>query len=100
MRDIEKAYREATIAEYESLKGAGRDQEAAHVAGVLRDQYGYEAEPENTPAAPERTEQPPAPERADEPRPPENTAVPHPAPRTLTPKKATAAKPPRPAPKK
>lgn len=69
MRDIEGAYRDATIAEYESLKGAGRDAEAAHVAEVLREQYGYDVEPPAAEGATPKSEDPPKratePERAD-----------------------------------
>jgi len=92
VRDIEGDYRSAMVAEYESLRRAGRTQAAAHVARALREQYGHEVEPR--PAKEPEPVVPPEPvkERADMPAPPENTAEPQP--KRRGPAKKTAAPPP------
>lgn len=82
MRNIRADYKAAYIAEYEAYKTAGRDKDAAVVAGILRDNYGHEVDP-----APE-----PEQERADAGPAPENTAQPQAPARTTAAAKKTAAK--------
>jgi hypothetical protein len=60
-RDIEGDYKRAYIAEYEGYALAGRTDDAAAIAKILKDHYGHDV----------------APERADE-QAPENTAEPAP----------------------
>lgn len=89
MRDIDQAYRTAMIDEYAALKSSGRDEEAEHVATVLRERYGHEVE-----AKPAKQREPEkAPERVDVAPPPENTAEPQP--RRRGPAKKTAASQPK-----
>lgn len=79
MRNIHADYKAAYIAEYQGYKTAGREEDAAVVAQILRDSYGHEVEPEQ--------------ERADADRPAENTAQPPaPARGTAAAKKAPAKK--------
>lgn len=53
-RDIESAYRAALLEEYASYRQGGRAAEAAHVARVLKAQYGIDVTPaEPQAAAPE-----------------------------------------------
>jgi hypothetical protein len=86
MRDIDQAYREGMLAEYKALRGAGRSEEADHVAAALKSTYGVDVEgPHKAPEPEKKTaEASAAPERADAERPPEDTAEPKPqrAPRT------------------
>jgi hypothetical protein len=42
MRDIEAAYKDALIEEYEGYMRAGRTDDAEHVAGILKDRYSYD----------------------------------------------------------
>lgn len=88
MRDIEHAYRDAMVAEYEDLVRGGRTEEADHVAEVLADRYGHKIgsgpklpdagdAPETTSQeAPPETATPPAPRRG---RPPKAANSPKPA---------------------
>lgn len=43
-RDMDADYRAALIQEHDAYLRAGRDDDAAHVASVLRDQYGHEVD--------------------------------------------------------
>jgi hypothetical protein len=80
VRDIQRAYQDAMVEEYESLVRGGRTAEARHVQAELKDRFGVEVGVDHNPAP---SPPPPAPakERADEPRPVEDTAEPKPAPR-------------------
>lgn len=70
MRDIQRAYQDAMVAEYEALTRAGRKEEAAHVKQQLAEQFGY---PDGEVAANESVR-----ESTDEPKPPEASVEPKP----------------------
>jgi hypothetical protein len=70
-RDTDADYKAALIQEYEGYSRAGRDDDAAHVASVLRDQYDHEVEDKPKRQTAKRAA---APERADQKAP--ETAVP------------------------
>lgn len=74
VRDIDAAYRDAHLAEYRSYVAAGRTEEAAYVASVLKSQYGVAVNAQGDKIKPE----PEAPERADEEKPPEAAVEPKP----------------------
>lgn len=73
MRDIEAAYKDALVEEYEGYVRAGRSDDAEHVAGVLKDRFGYDAgrakAEEAAPAAPEKATEEKPPEAAVDPKP-------------------------------
>jgi hypothetical protein len=73
MRDIEAAYRDALIEEYEAYVRANRKADAKQVAAALKDRYDHDvAEPDGN--AEQDKKPAPAPERADAEKAPENTA--------------------------
>lgn len=78
VRDVMEAYREAHLEEYRSYMAAGRLEDAAYVASVLKSQYGVDVTkpdggetegPKKAPAAPERADAERPPEAAVEPKP-------------------------------
>jgi len=73
MRDIEAAYKEALVEEYEGYVRAGRTEDAEHVAGILKDRYGYDAGKRNAEEA-----APVVSEKAAEEKPPEAAVDPKP----------------------
>jgi len=73
MRDIEAAYKDALVEEYEGYVRAGRTEEAEHVAGILKDRYGYDAGKRNAKEA-----APAVSEKAAEEKPPESAVDPKP----------------------
>jgi hypothetical protein len=91
VRDIQRAYQDAMVEEYESLVRGGRTAEAKHVARQLKAQFGLTVGADDAPPPPPAPTQ----ERADEPRPVEDTAEPKPAPRRGPgrPRKTTEATP-------
>lgn len=90
MRDIEAAYRDALVEEYEAYVRASRKADAKQVAAVLKDGYDYDvAEPDGD--AEQEKKPSSAPERADAEKAPENTAEPKPQPASAE-AKPTAAK--------
>jgi hypothetical protein len=78
---IDNRYKQALIDEYESYSRAKRTEDAAHVAEVLREQYGYDVEKHAEPA----------PRTTAEPRPPEAAVAAKPEPASME-EKPTAAK--------
>jgi FkbM family methyltransferase len=76
VRDVEAAYREAHLDEYRSYVAAGRMEDAAYVAGVLKSQFGVDVEAKAE--KPKREPEAEAPERADEEKPPEAAVEPKP----------------------
>lgn len=87
MRDIDAAYKDALVEEYESYMRAGRGEEAEHVAHELRDRYGVDVAPGPVETLVERADQ----------KPPEAAVPPAPNPRSepgivRSPAKKTAAK--------
>lgn len=75
IRDVDADYRTAYIAEYESYKRAGLDEQAENVAQILRDGYGHEVEPKSKRQTAKRAS---APERADQ-KAPEEAVPPKPS---------------------
>lgn len=77
MRDIEAAYKDALIEEYEGYVRGGRTAEAEQVAEVLKGRYNHDvakkgaaAEPEKkADSAPEKADAEKAPEAAVDPKP-------------------------------
>lgn len=78
MRDIQRAYRDAMVHEYEALLRGGRASEARHVGRELKKQFGLDVDPDDAPPPPPP---PPVKEATVESRPPEDAAEPKPAPR-------------------
>ncbi|MFE6362971.1 hypothetical protein ACFVP3_23605 [Streptomyces sp. NPDC057806] len=95
MRDIEGDYKAAYLDEYEGYKAAGRDEDAARVADILRDSYGHdvdavdEREPTGVVERPETGEQ----ETAVAAPPPEAAVDPRPAAKKQAPPRRAAKKP-------
>jgi hypothetical protein len=82
---IDDRYRRALVEEYESYVRADRTEEAEHVAGVLREQYGYDVDEQARPKEPvQQTEA--------EPRLPEAAVAPKPEPPTAEAKPSGAKK--------
>lgn len=75
-RDIEGDYRRAYIEEYEGYRRGGRDEEAEHIAELLRAHYGHEVEPQDDDGQDDDEE--PGLETSAADAPPENTAAPRP----------------------
>lgn len=79
MRDIEAAYKDALVEEYEGYVRAGRTEDAEHVAGLLKDRYSYDVagevgddgakKAEKDPQPPEKAEAEKLPENATDPKP-------------------------------
>jgi hypothetical protein len=80
MRDIEAAYKDALIEEYEGYRRAGRTEDAEHVADILKDRYGHsvasESKGDDGKAAAKEAPQPA--EKADMEKPSENATDPKP----------------------
>lgn len=92
IRDTQGAYRAALVEEYESYKRAGRRSEAAHVARVLREQYGHDVEPAPEPEAPVERPEPEVKETAAAAPPPEAAVEPKPAVKKAAPARRPTAK--------
>jgi len=75
MRDIEAAYKDALIEEYEGYMRAGRSEDAEQVAAVLKGDYGYDVVKPDGEAKKAST-----PETKAVPRPPEAAVEPKPEP--------------------
>jgi hypothetical protein len=73
MTSIDDRYKNALIEEHASYAGAGRAEDAAEVARVLKTQYGHDVS--DTGDDPKGDK---APEKADAEKAPENTAEPKP----------------------
>lgn len=80
MRDIEAAYRDALVEEYEGYARAGRTKDAEHVAGILKDRYSYDVagETEGDDGKKAAKESSQVPEKAEAEKPPENAVDPKP----------------------
>lgn len=78
MRDIQRAYKDAMVAEYEALTRAGRKAEADHVKQQLSEQFGYSAADADADEASRESADEPVRESTDEPKPPEATVEPKP----------------------
>lgn len=76
MRDIDAAYKDALVEEYEGYVRAGRSADAKQVAAVLKDRYDHDVAKQDSDT--EEKKPSPAPERADAEKAPENTAEPKP----------------------
>jgi hypothetical protein len=86
MRDIEAAYKDALVEEYEAYVRANRKADAEQVAAVLKDRYDHDVAEQDSDT--EEKKPSPAPERADAEKAPENTAEPKPR---RTPRAKTAS---------
>ncbi|WP_435251700.1 hypothetical protein [Streptomyces tendae] len=95
MRDIEADYKAAYLADYEAYARDGRTEDAARVAQILKDRFGYDVDQEQgegqeqgdggqEPAVPETTAAARPPEAAVEPKPPAKKTTPRKAPAKKT----------------
>ncbi len=80
MRDIEAAYKDALVEEYEGYVRAGRTEDAEHVAAILKDRYSHDvvSESEGDGAKKTAKESPQPAEKAAEEKPPEAAVDPKP----------------------
>lgn len=92
MRDIEADYQAAYLADYENYVRDGRTEDAARVAQILKDRFGYNVDQGEGQEQGDGGQEPTVPETTAAARPPEAAVEPKPPAKKTTPRKAPAKK--------